>query len=246
MYILLTICLLFQINNKVIKEIINPKSPSKIKGVIFDLDGTLIDTQGLYDEANQLLINKYGNGKIFTPEYQMITHGSSPAFGNRFIIEQFQINITNERIDSCKAMEGAEELTHNLKHKYGLKTAIATSSYKDSVDKKLSVHKKWIESDFDLIITGEDKRIKSGKPSPDIFILAANSLGLKPEECIIVEDSMNGIKAAMSSGAGVIVGLPADINTQYTMEIYQYDKYKQKFIILHSLKDFDYSVLDLS
>ena len=57
---------------------------------------------------------------------------------------------------------------------------------------------------------------------------------------------MNGIKAAMSSGAGVIVGLPADINTQYTMEIYQYDKYKQKFIILHSLKDFDYSVLDLS
>ena len=155
-------------------------------------------------------------------------------------------NYINERIDSCKAMEGAEELTHNLKHKYGLKTAIATSSYKDSVDKKLSVHKKWIESDFDLIITGEDKTIKSGKPSPDIFILAANSLGLKPEECIIVEDSMNGIKAAMSSGAGVIVGLPADINTQYTMEIYQYDKYKQKFIILHSLKDFDYSVLDLS
>ena len=258
MFILLTICLLFQINSKVIKEIIDPKSPSKIKGVIFDLDGTLIDTQGLYDEANQLLINKYGNGKIFTPEYQMFTHGSSPAFGNRFIIEQFQINITlekyielkdnyiNARIDSCKAMEGAEELTHNLKHKYGLKTAIATSSYKDSVDKKLSIHKKWIESDFDVIITGEDKRIKSGKPSPDIFILAANSLGLKPEECIIVEDSINGIKAAMSSGAGVVVGLPANINTQYTMETYQYDKYKQKFIILHSLKEFDYSVLDLS
>ena len=54
----ITICLLFQISNKVIKEIINPKSPSKIKGVIFDLDGTLIDTQGLYDEANQLLINR--------------------------------------------------------------------------------------------------------------------------------------------------------------------------------------------
>ena len=143
-------------------------------------------------------------------------------------------------------MEGAEELTKNLKHKYGLKIAIATSSYKDSVDKKLSIHKKWIDSDFDLIITGEDKRIKSGKPSPDIFILAANSLGLKPEECIIFEDSMNGIKAAISSGAGIVVGLPANINTQYTMEIYQYDKYKTKFIILNSLKDFDYSVLELS
>jgi pseudouridine-5'-monophosphatase len=258
MFILLTICLLFQIKSKVISEVINPKSPSKIKGVIFDLDGTLINTQGLYDEANQMLINKYGNGKIYSPEYQMNTHGSSPAFGNKFIIEQFQINITlekflelkdnyiNERVTSCKAMEGAEELTNNLKHKYGLKIAIATSSYKDSVDKKLSIHKKWIDSDFDLIITGEDKRIKSGKPSPDIFILAANSLGLKPEECIIFEDSMNGIKAAISSGAGIVVGLPANINTQYTMEIYQYDKYKTKFIILNSLKDFDYSVLELS
>ena len=254
MFILLTIILLSQINS----EVVLPRNPSKIKGVIFDLDGTLIDTQGLYDEANQILINKYGNGKIYTPEYQMITHGTSPAFGNRFIIEQFQVNITlekyielkdkyiSERVSKCKAMEGAEELTKNLKHKYGLKSAIATSSYKESVDSKLSVHKKWIDSDFDMIITGEDKRIKSGKPSPDIFILAANSLGLKPEECIIFEDSMNGIKAAMSSGAGIVVGLPADINTKNTMEIFQYDMYKTRFIILNSLKDFDYSVLEQS
>ena len=57
MFIILTIFLLSQINS----EVVLPRNPSKIKGVIFDLDGTLIDTQGLYDEANQILINSFFN-----------------------------------------------------------------------------------------------------------------------------------------------------------------------------------------
>ena len=203
-----------------------------------------------------MLINKYGNGKPYTPEYKMFMHGASVTFGNRFIIEQFKINITleefikiknnyiKEKLPSSQPMKGAKELTHNLKHKYGLKTAIATSSFKDSVEYKLSFYKNWIDSDFDMIITGEDKRIKSGKPSPDIFLLSAKILGINPQECIIFEDSLNGIKAAISSGAGIVVGLPDNISTKYVMENYQFDKYKTKFIILNSLMDFDYSILD--
>ena len=80
-------------------------------------------------------------------------------------------NYIKERINKCKPMEGAEQLTYNLKYKYRFKMAIATSSFKDSAESKLSIHKKWIDSDFDILITGEDKRIKSGKPSPDIFNL---------------------------------------------------------------------------
>ena len=254
MYILLLYSIFFYIN----AEIINQISNFKIKAAIFDLDGTLIDTQKTYDEANQIIINKYGNGKPYDSDLKLKIHGTSPAVGNRFIISHFQINLTfeefmekkdghlNKNLKNCKPMEGAEELTKNLKHKYGFKMSIATSSFKIMAESKLSIHKKWVDSDFDTLITGDDKRIKSGKPSPDIFILAANSLGLKPEECIIFEDSMNGIKAAMSSGAGIVVGLPADINTKYTMEIFQYDMYKTRFIILNSLKDFDYSVLEQS
>ena len=243
---------LFQIN---CEEILT-KSNSKIKAAIFDLDGTLIDTQGIYDEVYQMLINKYGNGKPYTPEYKMFMHGASATFGNRFIMEQFKINITleefieiknnyiKEKIPLSQPMKGAKELTHNLKIKYRLKTAIATSSFKDSVEYKLSFYKNWIDSDFDMIITGEDKRIKSGKPSPDIFLLSAKILGINPQECIIFEDSLNGIKAAISSGAGIVVGLPDNISTKYVMENYQFDKYKTKFIILNSLMDFDYSILD--
>ena len=243
---------LFQIN---CEEILT-KSNSKIKAAIFDLDGTLIDTQGIYDEVYQMLINKYGNGKPYTPEYKMFMHGASATFGNRFIMEQFKINITleefieiknnyiKEKIPLSQPMKGAKELTHNLKIKYRLKTAIATSSFKDSVEYKLSFYKNWIDSDFDMIITGEDNRIKSGKPSPDIFLLSAKSLGVNLQECIIFEDSLNGIKAAISSGAGIVVGLPDNISTKYVMENYQFDKYKTKFIILNSLMDFDYSILD--
>ena len=243
---------LFQIN---CEEILT-KSNSKIKAAIFDLDGTLIDTQGIYDEVYQMLINKYGNGKPYTPEYKMFMHGASATFGNKFIIEQFKINITleefieiknnyiKEKIPLSQPMKGAKELTHNLKIKYRLKTAIATSSFKDSVEYKLSFYKNWIDSDFDIIITGEDNRIKSGKPSPDIFLLSAKSLGVNPQECIIFEDSLNGIKAAISSGAGIVIGLPDNISTKYVMENYQFDKYNNKFIILNSLMNFDYSILD--
>jgi len=246
MFIILSFFLLFQIKCE----------NCKIKAAIFDLDGTLIDTQKLYDEIDQMVINKYGNGKYYSPEYKMITHGTSQVFVNRFLIEQYQINITveelkeikenylKEKFKNNKSKEGAMELTDNLKNKYRFKIAIATSSYKNAVDYKLSFHKKWIDSDFDIIITGDDKRIKSGKPSPDIFILTANSLGVKPEECIIFENSLYGVKAAIKAGVGIVVFIPENINTKYKVENLEFNRYKTELIILNSLKDFDYSILN--
>jgi len=252
MFLLLIISLLFYMNSLEINE----KNNSKIKAAIFDLDGTLIDTQKFYDEANQIIINKYGNGKPYDSECQLKIRGTSPEFGNRFIIKHFQINLTlekfmemkdnylKERLQYCKAMEGAMELTNNLKYKYGLKMAIATSSFKNAANSKLSIHKKWVDSDFDIIITGEDKRIKIGKPSPDIFILSAKSLGINPEDSIIFEDAVNGVQAGLNSGAAIVVGLPDNEITKNAMENLPYDKNKTKLIILNSLKDFDYDILN--
>ena len=248
MFILLYFCIIFLMNNKSINK--------KIKAAIFDLDGTLIDTQKLYDEVNQIIINKYGNGKPYDTELKLKIHGTSPNFGNNYIIKHFGINLSfeefmqmkdnyiKERIKTCKEMEGASELIKNLKNKYQFKMAIATSSFKSAAETKLSNHKDWIESDFDVIITGEDKRIKSGKPSPDIFILAATSLGMRPEECIIFEDAVNGVQAGFNSGAGIVVGLPEDESTKKAMENLPYDKNKTKLYILNSLLDFKYTILE--
>ena len=233
---------------------LNQEAKTKIKAAIFDLDGTLLDTQRLFDEVNQIVINQYGNGKLYDADSKLKIHGSSPAFGNKYLIEYFQINLTlqelgdkkdeyfKSRIPKCKSVEGVKELSDILRHKYGFKMAIATSSYKLTTDIKLTNHKEWIKSDFDVIITGEDKRIVKGKPDPDIFILAAKELGVKPEECIIFEDAVNGVKAGLNSGAAIVVGVP-DSSARNIMENLPYDKTKTKLVILDSFKDFDYSLI---
>lgn len=237
-----------------INDSLNKDPATKIKAAIFDLDGTLLDTQRLYDEANQILINQYGNGKPYDAELQVKIHGTSPLFGNKFLIKHFDIKLTMEeftgkkdqylkdRITQCKPMEGVKEITHALKHKYGFKTAIATSSLKESANIKLANHQEWIKSDFDIIITGEDKRIVKGKPSPDIFLLAMKELGVNPEECIIFEDAINGVQAGLNSGAAIVVGLPDSFVKDQMKKLY-HDESKTKLYVLDSFKDFDYSII---
>ena len=238
----------------VLNNSLNQVPERKIKAAIFDLDGTLLDTQRLYDEINQLVINEYGNGKPYDIDLQIKIHGSPPLFGNKYLIDYFDIKLTmkefmakkeqylKDKIAECKPIEGVKELTHLLKHKYGLKTAIATSSLKSSTDNKLKNHQEWIKSDFDVIISGEDKRIVKGKPSPDIFLIAAKELGVKPEECIIFEDAINGAQAGLNSGAAIVVGLP-DSYVKDIMQNLPHDESRTKLCILNSFKNFDYSLI---
>ena len=195
----------------------NQESNKKIKAAIFDLDGTLLDTQRLYDEANQIVINQYGNGKKYDADLQVKIHGALPSFGSKYLIDYFEIKLTmdefmgkkdeylREKIPQCKPMEGVKELTHLLKHKYGLKLAIATSGFKNSTDIKLTNHKDWIKEDFDAIVLGDDERIKNGKPAPDIYSYACKELGLPPDRTFAVEDSPNGVTSAYRAGCKVIM-----------------------------------------
>ena len=226
-----------------------------LKGAIFDLDGTLIDTEPIYFDAAEIMINKYGNGKKFDWDTKIKTLGSPELVTAKIIVDTFEVKLTPEEFlekrnaitpeyfKKCPFIEGAKEITDKFKKELKFKTALATSSAKINFDYKTFNKKEWIKEDFDAIVLGDDKRIKNGKPAPDIFILAAKEIGLKPNECIIFEDSIGGMRAAISSGAKIVIGIP-DPHLRDKAEELVYDKNVTKLILLDKIKDFDWSIIN--
>ena len=226
-----------------------------LKGAIFDLDGTLIDTEPIYFKATEEMIKEYGNGKEFGWDTKIKTLGSPEIVTAKIVVDTFEMKLTPEEFlnkrnaitpeyfKNCLFIEGAKEITDKFKKELKFKTALATSSSKYNFDFKTFNKKEWLKEDFDKIILGDDARIKKGKPSPDIFILAANEIGLSPNECIMFEDSIGGIKACISSGAKIVVGIP-DPHLKDKVKDIKYDENITKLIILDKLKDFDFSLIN--
>ena len=225
-----------------------------IKGAIFDLDGTLIDTEPIYYEAADNMIKEYGNGQKMDWNTKIKTLGSPEMVTAKIIVDTYELKLspeefikkrnekTSELFKKCPFIDGAKEITHKFKHELNFKTALATSSTKVNFDFKTFNKKDWLKEDFDAIVIGEDKRIKKGKPAPDIFILAAKDIGLEPKNCIIFEDSIGGIKAGISSGAGIVIGIP-DPHLRDKAEKLEFDEKITKLVLIDNIKDFDWSLI---
>ena len=110
-----------------------------------------------------------------------------------------------------------------------------------SIDNKVYNLKDWVNKYIDVIITSE--HIKNGKPAPDIFILAAQEIGLKPYECIVFEDGLPGVKAAIAAGIRIVVAIIEEYQRPSFEELV-YDKNKTVLIILNSLEEFDFSLIN--
>ena len=223
-----------------------------ILGALFDLDGTLLDTEPLYEETKQKLINLYGNGKPIEPSIKQQILGTPANINCKLLVERYNIKLTPDEFQkmrdelliepfrNCKFKPGAKELTHKCKFDFGLKTAIATGSSKFNFDNKMYNLKEWQNKYIDVVVTSDN--IKKGKPNPDIFIIAAKKLGLEPNECIVFEDGLPGVQAAISAGVKIVVAVIEEYQRQSFEELV-YDKNKTMLIILKSLEEFDFSLL---
>lgn len=183
-----------------------------IKAVLFDLDGTLIDDEKFtitskiiegkkigYDideaTAKRSLGMSYENSK----RYFRDLYGADFPF-DFFRRKRFEYIVDDMRKNGIRWKEGAEEIVAFCR-KNGIKTAICTSSSRKYLNAYASFTN--LFSEIDRIVSGED--VKKGKPDPEIFRIPIEEFGIRSEESLVVEDSHNGVRAGLLSGADVIM-----------------------------------------
>ncbi len=178
-----------------------------IKAVIFDKDGTLHDTEQVYHRAWREAAAEMGVPRIM--EFVALCTGTNYArtaelwqefYGDAFEFRPFwelRNAIYDEMIETegLPIKQGAYELLDYLKDN-GYRIGLATSTNAPRVERHL------VQSDmkkyFDAVVTGDT--VQRGKPAPDIFLIAAERIGVAPADCMGVEDSFNGVRAVKAAG----------------------------------------------
>lgn len=183
---------------------------SQVTHVIYDLDGTILDTEPLYRLATQEILDRYG--AALTIELRAAMIGRPTPVAARILVETTGIPMSPEAFaaerdarlvalfQTAQPTRGAVELTSHLRA-HRVPQAVATSSMRHSLEAKRVAQREWFAS-FDTIVTSED--VQHGKPAPDIFLEAARRLGATPGECLVFEDAPLGVEAALAAGMSVV------------------------------------------
>ncbi len=188
-----------------------------IKAVIFDMDGVIVDTEPIYESVNEDFYAKYGIDmqEIDTEKYigvnlietwkDLLNNFELKAEFKDYSLEDIIEDHVHsyykglEASNELKLMPGIIEWFKYLKEN-GYKMIIASSSYQPIIEYIIQ------EFGLDDFVEGyvDGNAVENGKPAPDIFIKAAEKLGLKNEECLVVEDSEHGISGAKKAGSRVV------------------------------------------
>lgn len=182
-----------------------------IKAVLFDLDGLLLDSEIVAFKVYEELGERF-HFELTLPDFMENFCGQPLRRNVAYCTERFQLpwgleeaveevlriekKILDEGVD---VMPGARELLSFLKEN-NYKTCVASSSARERSMRLLEQHD--LVAYFDDFVFGPE--VKRGKPNPDIFLKAAEKLGVAPEDCLVLEDSQAGIQAAYSAGMRVI------------------------------------------
>jgi len=180
-----------------------------IRGVLFDLDGVLVDTAKYHYQAWSQLAESHGFS--FTEEDNERLKGVSRLASLEILLSIGNVSLTDKEKEEAMAVKnanyvnmiskmtpdgilpGALELLIELK-KAGIKTALGSASK----NAPIILEKTGLNNYLDAVVDGN--RTSRAKPDPEVFLLGASDLGLKPEECVVFEDAAAGIEAGIAGG----------------------------------------------
>ncbi len=178
-----------------------------LKAVIFDMDGVIVDSEPIHFEIDKRVLgscNVNATDEILLPYVGTTNPDMWKDLKEKYDLKlsvdeliglqtEMKIKVLNEI--ELVPIKGIRELLNDLRQN-NIVTAVASSSPRYFIEAVLS--KTNINGFFKDIISGEE--VPRGKPSPDIFLKMAEILEVDPEECVVIEDSENGVKAALAAG----------------------------------------------
>ncbi|UCG95233.1 MAG: HAD family phosphatase [archaeon] len=214
-----------------------------IKAVIYDMDGLFADSEGLHTVAWDEFLERFGHkitdipdeirrgftgiriidGMVQIKEILNLGDNLEDLYKER---ERVWIKIVREKL---QPMPGAME-SLELFRKNGLKTAITSSGSKEYIQTVLD--KFYLRKYFDVVVTGDD--VKKGKPDPEPYMVTCQKLGLKPEECLVLEDAERGVASAKNAGCKCVA-----IQNPRTPS----QDFSQADLVLDSLEDINMQIL---
>jgi len=217
----------------------------KFEAVIFDLDGTLIDSMGVWAEVDREFLEKR-NIPVPDDLFDDLKEGNSfpevaRYFQQRFQLSESIVSIMQEWTDmvaehyrtSIPLKPGVWQFLQELKQQ-NIALGVGTSNSMELAQTVLQANAVWHE--FGAVVASHESL--RGKPFPDIFLLAAQKLNVPPEKCLIIEDVLAGVQAAKNAGMTVWAIADSHADNQQAIErtadfyAHNFDEIRKKFAIL--------------
>src|SRR4029077_19126128 len=179
------------------------------RAVIFDLDGVLADSEPWWNEIDSKLLAEYGvsyrgeyHRDVLGVSYRLAVEFYKKAFGLSASVEELMQRrgeIATEFFANRVGLFSSTKTTLERLREMKVRLAVATSSVSASARPFLDRHE--LTPLFEVIVTGDE--IERGKPDPDIYLRAADKLGVAVHECLVIEDALSGIAAGKAAGMRV-------------------------------------------
>jgi beta-phosphoglucomutase len=193
----------------------------KIKAIIFDMDGVLIDAKEWHYESLNTALGIFGaqisrydhlvtfDGLPTKKKLEMLSiEGNFPKGLHGFVNDLKQQHTMEIVYSNCKPVFHHQYALSKLKAE-GYRLAVGSNSVRKTIE--IMMEKSGLAGYLDFFLSNQD--VAKSKPDPEIYISAIDRLNLRPEDCLVVEDNENGIKAAIASGAHLLkVDSPDDVH----------------------------------